>query len=194
MLASINPLGERARNQSYPVTVAVFIVASTLAAALLGTLLGALGAPIATHTAWTAAIAFLALAGLLFDARVRGLRVPGPHRQVNEDWLTTYRGWVYGGGFGAQLGLGFTTIINASATWLAFACALASCSAAAGALIGTTFGLVRALPVLSTARTYSPAALRTRLGRLDRAQPRVAHAVLILQAAIALALLIGIAT
>jgi hypothetical protein len=193
MLASINPLGERARNQSYPITVAAYVAASTAAAALLGGALGALGAPFANHAQWAIAIALLALAGLLLDTRVLGLRVPGPHRQVNEDWLTTYRGWVYGGGFGAQLGLGFTTIVNASATWIAFACALGSGSAVAGALIGTFFGLVRALPILSTARTHSPVALRTRLGRLDRAQPRVVVLVLALQAAIALALLVGVA-
>jgi len=193
MLASINPLGERGRNQSYPITVAAYVSASTVAAALLGGGLGAVGAPLAGYASWTVAIALLALAGLLFDARVRGLRVPGPHRQVNEDWLTTYRGWVYGGGFGAQLGFGFATIVNASATWIAFACALVSGSPVAGAVIGAVFGLVRSLPILSTARTHDPAALRARLGRLDQAQPRVGHLVLALQAAVALALLVGVA-
>src|SRR6476619_3232711 len=173
MLASINPLGERGRNQSYSITVAAYVTASTVAAALLGGALGAVGAPFAGGAPWVVAIAVLAAAGLLLDARVLGLRVPGPHRQVNEDWLATYRGWVYGGGFGAQLGFGFATIITASATWIAFACALASGSAIAGTLIGAVFGLTRALPILSTARTRDHATLRATLARLDRSEPRV---------------------
>ena len=108
---------------------------------------------------------------------------------MNEDWLATYRGWVYGIGFGAQLGLGFATIVESSLTWVAFACALGSGSAAAGALIGATFGIARALPVLAMARTHDPAALRTKMARLDRARPRVTRTVLALQAAIAFVLL-----
>ena len=34
-----------------------------------------------------------------------------PRRQVNEDWIGRYRGWVYGAGFGAQLGLGFAVFV-----------------------------------------------------------------------------------
>jgi sulfite exporter TauE/SafE len=190
MLASINPLGERGRNQSYPITAAAYVAASTAAAALLGGVLGAVGAPFSGGAWWIIVIALLAVAGLLFDARVLGLRVPGPHRQVNEDWLAKYRGWVYGGGFGAQLGFGFATIITASTTWIAFACALASGSAVAGALIGAVFGLARALPILATARTRDHGALRTRLASLDRSEPRVARVVLLFQATIAAALLL----
>ena len=65
----------------------------------------------------------LAILGLAIDARMFGSRVPGPRRQVDENWLATYRGWVYGAGFGAQLGVAFATIVTASATWIAFACA-----------------------------------------------------------------------
>ena len=48
MLASINPLGERGRNQHYPVTVAAFIASATFAGASLGAVLGlaARGSPI----------------------------------------------------------------------------------------------------------------------------------------------------
>ena len=44
MLASINPLGERGRNQHYPVTVVTFIVSATVAGAFLGGVLGLVGA------------------------------------------------------------------------------------------------------------------------------------------------------
>ena len=86
----------------------------------------------------------------MLDAWRFGLRVPGPRRQVDENWLVTYRGWVYGAGFGAQLGLAFVTIVTASATWVAFACALFAGSARRRASsIGAVFGLARALPILA---------------------------------------------
>src|SRR4051812_41927600 len=117
MLASISPLGERARRQSYPITVTAYIVASTGAAAVFGALLGVVGSPVAEHAALPL-IGALALGALLLDLGVFGSLVPGPRRQVNENWLATYRGWVYGAGFGAQLGVGVTTIVTGSLTWL----------------------------------------------------------------------------
>jgi hypothetical protein len=159
---------------------------------LLGGALGALGAPWAGTVAATVVIGALASAGLLLDARVFGLRVPGPRRQVNEDWLATYRGWVYGIGYGAQLGLGITTIVTASITWVAFACAAGAGSLVAGMLVGATFGAVRALPVLATARVHDPTALRATLARLERVRPGVARAATVLQATVAVALLAAI--
>jgi hypothetical protein len=194
MLASINPLGERGRNQSYPITVTAYLVASLVAAAVLGAALGAVGASFAVPvTASVVVVAALALAGLLLDGRVFGSRVPGPRRQVNEEWLSTYRGWVYGAGFGAQLGFAFTTIVAASATWVAFVAAFGAGSAAGGALIGATFGVVRALPVFATARSFDGAALRDRLHRVDRARPRVLLVAAVVQAALAVVLLVGLA-
>ena len=35
--------------------------------------------------------------------------------------MVTYRGWVYGVGFGAQLGLGFITLVACAAIYCAFA-------------------------------------------------------------------------
>jgi len=193
MLASISPLGERARQQHYAVTMAAFIAASTVACAGLGALLGGAGAPWAGTRASMLVVGALAVIGVLLDARAFGTRVPGPRRQVNEDWLVTYRGWVYGIGFGAQLGLGVTTIVTASITWIAFACAAASGSWAAGMLVGATFGAARALTVLATARVHDPVALRTTLARLDRVRPRVARVATALQLTVALALLATLA-
>ena len=135
MLASINPLGERARNQHYPID------RRGLHRRLDGRgrdprrRLGFVGAPLARPDVALVAVARTG------DRRDRcstgaafGLRVPGPRRQVDENWLVTYRGWVYGAGFGAQLGLAFVTIVTASATWVAFACALFSGVAPAGAV------------------------------------------------------------
>jgi hypothetical protein len=189
MLASISPLGERARHQRYAVTVVAYIAASTLAGALLGAVLGGAGARWAGTRGSMLVIGVLALVGLVLDARAFGLRVPGPRRQVNEDWLVTYRGWVYGIGYGAQLGLGVTTIVTASITWVAFACAAAAGSLVAGMLVGATFGAVRALTLLVTARVNDPSALRATLQRLEHLRPRVARVATALQVALAVALL-----
>ncbi len=187
MLASINPLGERGRNQHYPVTVAAFIATSTFAGALLGAALGLLGVRFAHERPALVVIALLALTGLLLDSGRVGWRVPGPRRQVEEHWLTTYRGWVYGAGFGVQLGLGFTTIVTASATWVAFACALLSGSVPGGLLIGAVYGLVRALPVLLTARTREPRALHALMRRVDAWEPRLTSATFAAQSCLAIA-------
>jgi MFS family permease len=192
MLASISPLGERARRQHYAVTVTAYVVASTLAGALLGGLLGAVGAPWAGTPVALLVIGLLTVIGLLLDARAFGLRLPGPRRQVNEDWLATYRGWVYGIGYGAQLGLGVTTIVSASITWVAFACAAATGSLAAGMLVGASFGLARALPVLATARSHDPSTLRATLARLERLRPRAARVATALQVSFAVTVLAAI--
>jgi hypothetical protein len=188
MLASINPLGERTRNQRYPVTVVAYIVGSTAAGALLGVVLGFAGAPLAGPVVALVAVGVLATIGMLFDARRLGSRVPGPRRQVDEDWLVSYRGWVYGAGFGAQLGFAFLTIVTASATWVAFACALFSGSALGGLLIGATFGLFRAVPILAAAHVRDAPALRALVRRLERLRPRVAVTTTAVQGAAAVGL------
>ena len=48
-----------------------------------------------------AALAGVVAAGLWLDLGILGLRLPTTRRQVNEDWLGRYRGWVVGVGFGA---------------------------------------------------------------------------------------------
>ncbi|HEY5172794.1 MAG TPA: hypothetical protein VIK54_13785 [Acidimicrobiia bacterium] len=191
MLASINPLGERSRNQRYPMTVVAYIAGSTVAGAILGGALGFVGAPFAGREVapiTTLAVALLAAVGILFDGRRLGTRVPGPRRQVDENWLVTYRGWVYGAGFGAQLGLALVTIVTASATWVAFACALFCASAPAGVAIGATFGLARALPILAAARVRDPSTLRSLVRRLERIRPRVAVTTTAVQGAAAVGL------
>jgi hypothetical protein len=175
MLASINPLGERGRNQRYTVTVVAYVTATTLGAGALGAALGLLGSVLPASRATLAVLAGLAVAGVVVDIGLFGMRVPGPQRQVDETWLMKYRGWVYGAGFGLQLGFAFTTIVTASATWIAYACAAASGGPLAGALIGSVFGLARALPILSTVGVRDPAGLRRRFRMLARARPALAN-------------------
>ena len=73
---------------------------------------------------------------LAFDATPLGRRLPTTRRQVNEDWMARYRGWVYGVAFGAQLSVGVATVVTSAAIYAAALGALLCGTAAAGAAVG----------------------------------------------------------
>jgi hypothetical protein len=167
MLASIHPLGERARHSTWAVTVTAYVAGSALAGALLGAALGVagdLGKEALPPWRLPGGFPFLPLLAAVLacaaaawsDARGPGRLWPTLRRQVDDRWLTRYRGWVYGGGFGLQLGLGVVTIVTTAtvhATWLL---ALLSGSALGGATVGLTFGVTRALPLVALAAVDHP--------------------------------------
>lgn len=167
MLTSISPVGEHGRGQRWPVTVGAYALGSTAGGAAMGTILGALGQ---TLGRWMSAstslllLAAVAVVGLLLDSGALRRGLPSWHRQVDEDWLARYRGWVYGAGFGFQLGLGVVTIVASSLVYVVLGAALLSRSWTAGLAIGAVFGLVRALPLVATRRVVTTDAL----GRLHR--------------------------
>jgi hypothetical protein len=175
MLSSITPLGERGRAQRWWLTVTAYIVGSALGGAVTGALLGLLGTPLAaaglTGVALGVTAAALAAVALGFDAARTRVRLPRYGRQVNEDWMSRYRGWVYGGGYGLQLGAGLTTIVTAALVYLVFLLCLLSGSWAAGALLGGTFGLVRGLVVLTARKVHDPTSLVAFHRRLQGAAP-----------------------
>jgi cytochrome c biogenesis protein CcdA len=170
MLASITPLGERGRNSRWGLTVTAFILGSTLAGAGLGAGLGAAGSLVGASVNWRLAVlAGAAVAALALD--LGPARVPGPMRQVNERWLDEFRGWVYGLGFGLQLGLGVTTIVTSAATYVALVAACLAGDPWRGAIIAGVFGLARGVTLLGGARVREPdqlLALHRRLARLRR--------------------------
>ena len=165
MLASITPLGERGRRRRWGVTAPAYVLGSVLGGLAVGLLAGALGrallAVVDLGTTVRLALLLVALvAALALDLRVGGLRTPGPRRQVNEDWLDVYREWVYGAGFGLQLGAAVLTQVATAAVWAMLLAAALTGSLLGGALVGAVFGAVRSVPVLLTARVRTPAALR----------------------------------
>jgi hypothetical protein len=151
MLASITPHGERGRHSRWGITVSAFLLSATAAAAGAGALLGALGsvaAPAPRHAGLAVLLAAIGVA-IVLDGLPRA--VPGPRRQVDERWLDEYRGWVYGAGYGAQLGLGVTTIVSSAAMYVGLLAAFLTASAPAGALVFGCFGAVRGLtPLVAT--------------------------------------------
>jgi hypothetical protein len=160
MLTSINPLGERGRGYRWGWTVTLFTVASAVGGAVIGLALGALG-ELLPMPVWVAVVACL-----LAAAADVGGRVPSLRRQVDEDWLSRYRRWVYATGFGWQLGTGVTTIVTSGVTYALLAL-LWLVGLPTAVVAGSAFGLVRALPVLLGWRATTPDALRELARRID---------------------------
>jgi hypothetical protein len=189
MLASIHPLGERARHNRWGLTVTAHLLGSWAggvavfgAAALLGT---------ALRVPSQVAVPGMAVAvGLEVWALRPGRRLPGPRRQVNEDWLGRYRGWVYGAGFGVQLGAGVVTIVTSAALYAALLLTVLAQSWQAGVVVGTVYGLGRAAPLVAAARVRHPEQLAAFHRRTQRmAQPVRLTGVAALAALAALAVL-----
>ena len=166
MLSSIHPLGERSRKNRWAVTVGAFTLGSVGAASVIGAALGAIGS-LFEAPAWVL-LAVVALAGLLDLA---GVNPPGPERQVNERWIDTFRGTVYGFGFGAQLGAGLATFVVSWGVYAVLAAELLSGSTIGGAGIGAAFGLGRAAMPLASGWVDRPSrltAFHVRLASLAR--------------------------
>jgi hypothetical protein len=187
MLASITPLGERGRQATWGITVTAFMIGSSAAGAAFGALLGAAGAlalPGSLHV--DARLTILAAAAVLaavLDASRE--RVPGPRRQVDERWLDAYRGWVYGLGYGAQLGLGVTTVIASAALYVALLAAFLAGNAGDGAIVLGLFGALRGLSLLVAARVNGPRQLVALHAALARWRAPVWRGALALTTAIA---------
>ncbi len=188
MLASIHPLGERARGNRWWLTATAYVTGSLVGGALLGSALGCLGqlvktvAPIGPSLAGFL-VAAVCAAALLLDVRSGGARLPTVRRQVDENWLGRYRGWVYGLGFGFQLGIGIVTIVTTATVYLAFALAALSQSALVGVVIGATFGLARAVPVALVRQVTEPRSLQAFHRRLQAAAPIAYRFVIAIEAA-----------
>src|SRR3954447_963326 len=175
MLSSISPLGERARAARWGLTVTAYVFGSLLGGTLLGALAGAVGSALPgqwlTSPAAVWAVVTLLLVGLVLDLRAGQLGPPSWRRQVDEAWLARYRGWVYGLGFGLQLGLGVVTIVTSSTVYATVVLAAVTGSVGTGALVGAVFGLVRSLPVLALRRVEDRADLHGVFEQLDRLRP-----------------------
>lgn len=163
MLATITPLAERARGHRYRSTAAWFVAGSVLGGATLGVVMALLAAAIGALGAsgtWLAAIAIVTgTITVAADARIGGFRLPVHHRQVNERWLDQFRPWVYGAGFGWQIGTGLVTYIKTCAVYLMIVLAALTGNPEVALLVGTLFGLVRGLAVFLGRRITSPTAL-----------------------------------
>lgn len=178
MLASITPLGERGRRSRWGITVSAFLLGATLAGAAEGAVLGLLGSAL-LGDGLGAHARLLVLSGGLVLAVLLELAlpaVPRPRRQVNERWLDEFRGWVYGFGFGAQLGFGITTVVTSAATYVAMLVAFLAADPAWGAVVVGVFGAIRGVTPLLAMRVQRPEQLRAFHLRFERIRGAIAPA------------------
>lgn len=190
MLSSLTPFGERARGHRYAATATWYLAGAVLGGLSLGAVSGA--AAMAVHAsglsarpgAVAAILALGAVAAAGVDAGALGVDLPVIRRQVDDGWLVRYRPWVYGAGFGWQIGVGVATYVMTAGVFLVPAVgALGGRPATALAVCGW-FGLIRGLSVWLTARATTPERLRGLHARFDAAGPAARWAVVAIELAV----------
>ncbi|MGA2303559.1 MAG: hypothetical protein ABSH29_05085 [Acidimicrobiales bacterium] len=188
MLASITPLSERGRGHRYRATAAWFVVGGTLGGATLGVAVAALALGFHALSLTPREVSTIALgAGIVTvasDIDVGGFHLPVHHRQVNERWLDQFRPWVYGAGFGWQIGTGLATYIVTAAVYLMV---LLSALIGNGWLaigLGALFGLVRGLSVGLGRHITSTDALRSFHRSFSELGPKVRRAMIAVETAV----------
>jgi hypothetical protein len=191
MLATVTPLAEAGRGHRYRSTARWFVAGAVGGGTTLGLALAALAlAARAAGPSPTVVAALACGAGVLAaasDRHVGGFALPVHHRQVNERWLDQFRSWVYGAGFGWQIGTGFATYIKTTAVYLLVVLAALTASPWLALALGVLFGLVRGLAVLLGRRITTPAALAEFHRRFTALGPVALGAVVTVEAAGALA-------
>lgn len=198
MLSTITPFSERGRGHSFRATASWFVVGALVGGASLGAVMG-LGAAVVggLHLSedarlWAAGAAAIVAAGS--DCSLIGRQLPVHRRQVNERWLDSFRPWVYGAGFGWQIGAGLVTYVTSAAIYLVVALGVLSAAPAAAVALGAWFGLLRGLAVLLTRRVRSVAELVSFHRRFEAARPLADRGVVAAEVAVVLATAAALAT
>ena len=185
MLSTITPLSEGARGNSYRVTARWFVVGATAGGATLGGLMAVAAVGMRALAPAPSALGFLALVAALVaagsDAGVAGWRLPVHRRQVNERWLDQYRSWVYGAGFGWQIGTGLATYITTAAVYLMIVLGALTTQPVVALAIGSGFGFLRGLAVLLGRNLHTGAELRDFHRRFTGSGPMVGMVVNIVE-------------
>ena len=136
--------------------------------AALGAILGAVGrsVPVTLDESWRlSALALAGAAAAVWDLKVRRFPI---HRQVNEDWLSAFRPWVYGWGYGLQLGAAVVTAVNTALVPMFMLAALLTRDPDEWTAGGRgRFGAMRGLTVTLNRRVRNAAGLARLHHRLD---------------------------
>jgi hypothetical protein len=191
MLSSITPFGERSRGHRYGATATWFVLGAVVgglslggASAILALCVSDAGLPDRPAAVAVIAASF-ALAAAVADAGAFGEWLPIIRRQVDDAWLSRYRPWFYGAGFGWQIGVGVATYVMTAAVFLLIVLAALTADPAAAVVLGGLFGLARGLTVFLTSRARTPRALRELHRLLDRIGPSVRRMVITVELAVA---------
>ncbi|CAN5747902.1 hypothetical protein BH23ACT2_BH23ACT2_18390 [soil metagenome] len=196
MLSSITPMTEAGRGNRFSVTAVWFVLGGIVGGLSLGALAAGAAAGLAalelTATTRVGVAAAVAMVCASIDLGIFGIDLPIFKRQVNDAWLRRYRSWVYGSGFGWQIGFGVATYIMTAGVLLTVALAVLTASPVQAIAIGLVFGLVRGSAVYLGRSATSPAALGQIHQRLDAAAPTARAAAAGVQV-LAAAILAGVA-
>jgi hypothetical protein len=189
MLSTITPVTEQARGRRYWATVPWYVLGAVAGGATLGLLAAVLALPVRaldlSTSASLAIVAVLAIVSILSDLRVGGFQLPRHGRQVDRLWLDHYRSWVYGTGFGWQIGVGLATYIVTSAVYLAVAIAALTGSPVEGFAVGVIFGTVRGFAIFLGVGASTLEALRSLHRRIHTLEPASRVAMFTVQAVVA---------
>ncbi len=212
MLSSITPFGERrARGTKFAWTSAWFVTGAGVGGATLGGLASILTLSVraafdvsrsASGSAsgsrltggLTVGVVCMAVAaiGAATDVELFGDVLPILRRQVDDGWMSRFRPWVYGAGFGWQIGFGFATYVMTAGIAVTVAFAIAAGVAANSVyetlLICVVFGLARGATVFIVAGASTPRRLRQVHRDLNRFEGPVKLGAALAQAASAAAL------
>jgi hypothetical protein len=189
MLSTITPIGEQARGARFATSATWFVVGGVAGGATLGGVLALVAVGIgALHlTAGTIGTiaALAAVVAALSDSRITGRQIPIHRRQVNEVWLDRFRPWVYGAGFGWQIGSGVVTYIMTAAVYLIAVLAVMTGNPWTALGVGVLFGTVRGLAVLLGRRITSPARLASFHRRFAELEPMSRRVIVVMELAVA---------
>jgi len=181
MLSTITPMAERSRGRRWGLTAAWFLLGALVGGATLGALaaIGAAGVALLDPSV-TVALALAAVVALVAAAADLGLGTSLPHhrRQVDEVWLDQFRSWVYGVGFGWQIGTGLATYIMTAGVYLTVVLGALTGRPLVAFGIGVLFGVVRGLAIFLGVRLTDPQRLRSFHQRFDAAGPVVRNVVI----------------
>jgi hypothetical protein len=152
MVETITPVVHGGRNRSYSAAVALHVLSATLAAALVGALLGAAGRLLEAPWGVAGIVAAIAVSALYAARELLGIDIPLPGRkaQVPDWWRSFYSPPTTAIMYGAGLGAGFLTYPTYGTFTAVAVLATVSGDPLAGALLCAPFGLARGLSVLAS--------------------------------------------
>lgn len=175
MLSTITPVTEQGRGRRYAATVPWYLLGALAGGATLGGVAALASIPVGAaavpEITVFAIIGLFAVVSIFSDLGVGGFQLPRHKRQVDRLWLDHYRSWVYGTGFGWQIGVGLATYIVTTGVYLTVLIAVLTGSPIRALTIGLLFGGVRGLAIFLGARATTLEKLHALHRGLTRFEP-----------------------